>query len=175
MGTLVFYVVTAVLLILLFLKLLLPEGSRFRSHRNEELAINDFLPTHQREFEEVEHRLLEYDDLLEKINSERREVALGYLDALRDDFLRVEELLNRAAKFLPALTLRGEGERLWVGLKFRFDYRIARLWIRAGLAPAVGLKSLTRQVQTLADWADKTLAVIAREPGLRALQSELNK
>jgi len=174
MGELLFYVLFTLLLLLLFLRLLF-QKSKPRPEDNRELTIAELLPVHHREFEEVEHRLSEYDVLLRRIHSERREVARGYLDALRDDFLRVERLLSHAAKFLPDLTLQGEGERLWVGIRFRLEYRVARLRTRLGFVPAVQIEVLTQQVRRLAQRADEALELVARECGLPVLQSDLNK
>ena len=123
----------------------------------------------------MEDRLSECGASLQRIHSERCEVALRYLDALRDDFLRVERLLNHAAKFLPDITLQGEGARLWVGLRFQLEYRVARLRTRLGFVPAVQMEVLTRQVRLLAQRADEALELVAREYGLPLLQSDLNK
>ncbi len=174
MGEFVFYVLTSLVLLLLSLKLFF-QKSKPRLENSRVLTIAEFLPVHHREFEEVEHRLSEYDAVLQRIHSERREVALGYLDALRDDFLRVERLLNHAAKFLPDITLQGEGERLWVGIRFRVEYRIAHLRTRMGFVPAAQMKILTRQVRLLAQRANEALELVAREYGLPLLQSDLNE
>ena len=174
MGELALYVLVGVLLLLAFLRLALRESNAGPRH-DPPLNIRDFRPIHHHEFEEVEHRLAEYDAMLQRIHCERREVALSYLNALRDDFVRVQQLLTHAAKFLPEVTLEGEGERLWVGLRFRFECGLARLWIKAGIVPAGQLRLLTRQVRMLALCADQALAEIAREHGLRVLQADLNR
>ena len=173
MGELLLYVLFTLVLLLLSLKLCLQKSAP-RSKDSRARTIAELLPVHHREFEGVERRLSEYEALLQKIHLERRAVALGYLDALRDDFLRVEQLLNHAAKFLPDLTLQGEGERLWVGIIFRLEYRIARMRARFGFVPAVQMGALTRQVRLLAQRADAALDLIARECGLPSLQSDLN-
>jgi len=174
MGELLLYVLFTLVLLLLSLKLFFQKSKPWPED-NRVLTIAELLPVHHREFEEVEQRLSEYDVLLRRIHSERREVARGYLDALRDDFLRVEQLLNHAAKFLPDLTLQGEGERLWVGIRFRLEYRVAFLRTRLGFVPAVQMEVLTRQVRRLAQRADEALELVARECGLPVLQSDLNK
>jgi len=171
---LIFYVLISLVLLLLSLKLFF-QDSKPKPENSRVLTIAALLPVHHHEFEEVERRLCEYDALLQRIHSERREVALGYLDALRNDFLRVERLLNHAAKFLPDITLQGEGERLWVGIRFQVEYRIARLWARLGFVPAVQMKFLTRQVRLLTQRADEALELVARESGLPSLQSDLNR
>ena len=173
MGELV-YISLGLLVILVLAVWALHDSSR-KPPQNARLAINDFLPIHHREYEEVERRLTEYEAILEKIRLERHEVALRYLHALRDDFVRVERLLNHAAKFLPDIKLADECERFLRGLKFRVEYRIVRACIRVGFVPAVRLGDLTRQVRIFADWADRALAEVAREYGLPVLDSDLNR
>lgn len=173
MAELVLYALIFVLMLVALIWAILPR-SPSSSANSQQLTINDFLPIHHREFEDVDRRLSEYDALLQRIQSERREVVLQYLESLRDDFRRVDQLLNRAAKFLPELTLEGESERFWIGARFRFHYRIAKLQMTLGFVPAGQLKTLTRKVRTLAAFADKALGEIAREHGLRVLQSDLN-
>ncbi len=47
----------------------------------------DHLRMRHLELEQVEHRLVEFEAMLKRIQTERRAVALGYLDALRDEFM----------------------------------------------------------------------------------------
>jgi hypothetical protein len=155
------------------LLILLSKNSRKGSHHT--LTINDFLPVHHHQFEEVDRRLAEYEEMLRRIQSERRDVALRYLAQLRADFERVAQLLNRAAKFLPEITLDGESERFWVSAKFRVEYRLVQLQIRLGVVPAGHLRALTAKVRFLAHSADQCLNEIAREHGLPVLESDLNR
>jgi hypothetical protein len=173
MAEVVFYTFISLLLLLIFLGFFFQSSSPKPQH-HQPLTIEHFLPVHHREFEELKHRLAEYDAMLQRIQAGRRDAALAYLGALRNDFMRVQELLNRAAKFLPEVTLEEESERIWVGLKFRFQYRLARLQILLGSVPAVRLKALTSNVCLMANWADKALNEIARQHGLRVLESDLN-
>jgi hypothetical protein len=174
MVEVVSYLVLVVLLLLLFVFLLF-RNSDSQNRKEPLVRINDFLPTHYFEFEQVERRLAGLEEALQRIQSERRAVALGYLDALREEFIRVQRLLNHAAKFLPELTIAGEVERLWLGIRFRVEYRLTRLWIQLGFAPAAQLQGLTRHVRRFAEWTDQALAAIAREHGLSVLQSDLNQ
>ena len=98
-----------------------------------------------------------------------------YLAELRGDFERVEQLLNHAAKFLPEITVRGESERFWVGVKFRVQYRLVELQVRFGIVPARRLKTLTTEVRFLARSADVFLKEIAQKQSLGALESDLNR
>jgi hypothetical protein len=64
---------------------------------------------------------------------------------------------------------------LWVGIRFRLEYRVARLRTRLGFVSVVQIEVLTRQVRRLAQRADEALELVAREYGLPRLQSDLNK
>jgi hypothetical protein len=171
---LVFYILVPVLLLVLGAKLLWPRAES-RPTAAPPSNISEFLPVHHREFADVERRLAEYGEIGRKVRAERRAAALAYLESLREDFLRVERLLNRAAKFLPEVTMKGESDRVRVGLKFRIGYWIARQQIIFGFDGAARLKDLTQKIQTLSDWADTALDQVAREYGLPVLQSDLNR
>jgi hypothetical protein len=123
----------------------------------------------------VERRLVEYENTLERIDAERRELAMAYLAELQADFEEVTFLLNRAAKFLPELTVSGESQRAAVALRFRTQCAIARLQIRFGVIPAMRLSELTHKVRSLARIADEFLGVIAQERGLPVLESDLKR
>ena len=136
-------------------------------------AIEDCVVIDQQLLDDTEHRLAEYDTMLQRIRAERRDATMGYLQAVRDDYLRVEHLLKRAAKFLPELTVKGETARLVLGIRFRFEYRLARLQVRLGFLPTSGLKALAAELRLAAAWADDMLNEISHERGLPVLESDL--
>lgn len=150
-------------------------GSRSRAARNAQtpLTIQDCINLDEGFLDEAESRLSEYDAMLRRIKTEQRDAAIAYLEAVRDDYLRVEHLLNRSAKFLPELTFAGETARVFLGIKFRLGYRLARLEIRCGFFPAEGLKALTTKLRLAGVWAGKTLNEVSREHGLPVLESDL--
>ncbi|MHB8527269.1 MAG: hypothetical protein ACYDD2_14070 [Candidatus Acidiferrales bacterium] len=127
----------------------------------------------QQLLDDTEHRLAEYDTMLQRIRAERRDAAMSYLQAVRDDYSRVEHLLTRAARFLPELTVKGEAARLVLGIRFRFGYRLARLQVRLGFLPVAGLNALAAKLRLAAAWADDVLNEISHERGLPVLESDL--
>ena len=171
MASLIFFVSVTVVLLVCLVLLIWKNSAKKPS---QTLTISDLLSVHHHQFEKADHRLAEYEELLRRVQSERRELALKYLAELRVDFENVTRLLNRAAKFLPEISLNAECERLWVSLKFRAEYRLVRFQIRLGLPPTDHLRALTAKVKLLADSADQFLGEIAREHGLRVLQSDRN-
>jgi hypothetical protein len=161
MADLLFLVPPIILLLVVFLVVTLWKESRAKPPHP--LKAQDLLPVHHRHFEEVGRRLAEYEEMLRRIQSERRELALAYLTELRADFEQVTYLLNRAAKFLPEITLAGESNRLAVALKFKAQCHLARLQIRFGIIPTGRLTALTTKVRFLARLADQFLNAIAQE------------
>ena len=138
-------------------------------------GIKDFYPIHHREYEAVEERLAEYEDILRRVGAEHRTASLRYLDAIRDDFLRVEKLLNHGAKFMPELTFEGEARRAWLSIQYRLEFKFARLKIRCGIHATGQLRSLTQKVRLMARMADELLNQVAREQGLPVLENDLNR
>jgi hypothetical protein len=159
------------LVLLLFLVLRRP---RMNESKSEAFTINDFLPRHHLAFQEVQQRLAEYNAILRETEAKRRDTAIGFLNAIRGDFLRLQHLLTRAAKFVPELTVKGEAHRFWLGFRFRLECRLAHVQILLGLDSSRRLGALTVKLRLLADRADKALNEVARHYGLPVLESDLN-
>ncbi|HEV2314275.1 MAG TPA: hypothetical protein VGR94_03135 [Candidatus Acidoferrales bacterium] len=159
------------LLVLLFAIFQRPRRTE-TNHR--QLTINDFLPSHHLQSDEIQERLAEHNAMLKKIEALRRDTAFSFVEAIRGDFFRLQHLLTRAAKFVPELTLDGEAHRFWIGINFRLECRLAQLQILLGLDANSRLKALTAKVRLLADCADRTLNEVARQQGLPTLESDLN-
>lgn len=161
----------SLLVVLLFVALQRPCRT---GTKEQQLTINDFLPSHHFQFQEVQGRLAEYNAMLQRIEALRRDTAIAFLEAIRGDFFRLQHLLTHAAKFVPELTLEGEAHRFWIGMKFRLECRLARLQILLGLDANGRMEALTAKVRLLADFADRALNEVARQQGLRGLESDLN-
>ena len=172
MAEILAYILAPVLLLAITLWLAFGSFGPTR-HDNRPRTIEDCLVIDQQFLDDTEHRLAEYDTMLQRIRAERRDAATSYLQAVRDDYLRVEHLLNRAARFLPELTVKGESARLVLGIRFRFEYRLACLQVRLGFLPAAGLKALAAKLRLAAAWADEVLNEISREHGVPVLESDL--
>jgi hypothetical protein len=174
MGELVFAVVVGVLLISWSIRALYRLW-RPQPRPKVTFGIKDFYPVHHREYEAVEERLAEYEDILRRVGAEHRATSLRYLDAVRDDFLRVERLLNYGAKFMPELTFEGELRRAWLSIHYRLEFKLARLKVRCGINATGQLRSLTQKVRLMARMADDLLNQVAREQGLPVLENDLNR
>lgn len=159
------------LAVLLFTALRFPRARKPNDHPR---TINDFLPSQYLQFREFQERLTEYNTLLQKIDAQKRNAAIAFLDAIRGDFFRLQHLLSAAAKFVPELTLEGEAHRFWLGVSFRWECRLARLQILLGMDTVGRFKGLTDKIRFLAGVADKALNEIARHQGLHSLELDLN-
>lgn len=174
MGELVFFFLSGLLfIVLVYLTVKQINGQRPRQKTT--LGIHDFYPIHHREYEAVKERLAEYETILQRVNAEHRSTALKYLDAVRDDFMRTEKLLNHGVKFLSELSLNQELYRAWISIHFRLEFRFARLKVRCGMRATNQLRSLTQMVRLIAGWADDLLNQIAREQGIPVLEDDLNR
>jgi hypothetical protein len=149
--------------------------ARDSRRRHPPVTLEQLIPVHYREYALLSDRLAHYDELLRDIESERRDAALAYLDALQADFIRMEHLLRHAAKFMPDLKVRNELGRLFRSFSFRLECRSLRLCIRLGFVPCMRLGALTREVTNLGKWTNQVLYQIASQQGLPALQADLNR
>lgn len=173
MAEIVAYISAPLLLLVVTLWLCLGRTAGADQNAKNPLTIQDCLRIDEDFLDEAESRLTEYDAMLHRIKAERRHTAIAYLEAVRDDYLRVEHLLTRSAKFLPELTVAGETARFFLGIKFRLGCRLVRLEIRFGFLPAAGLKALTAKLRLATVWAGHALNEVSREHGLPVLESDL--
>lgn len=173
MAEIVAYIITPPLLLIAVFCLCFPNAIRKARTPKNPLTVQDCLNIDEALLDRAECRLAEYDSMLQRIKAEQQDTVIAYLDAVRDDYLRVEHLLNRSARFVPELTISEEAARFFLGIKFRLGYRLARLEIRFGFLPAAGLKALTAKLQLAAGWAGQALNEVSREHGLPVLESDL--
>jgi hypothetical protein len=149
----------------------LRQSRRESSVRN----VTELMPERYQGFGALSSDLTRYEELLRRVQRARRDAAIAYLDDLLNDFVRVQRLLNHAAKFVPDLSPADELNRFVRGLWFHTEVRLLRLSVRCGWTPIARLDAVTREVSRLADWANTVLAQVASQPGLPGLRAELNR
>jgi hypothetical protein len=174
MGELVFGLVVGILLISWSFRVAYRMG-RPHPRRKQTFGIQDFYPTHHWGYEAVEERLAECEEILRRVGADHRATTLGYLDAVRDDFQRVEKLLNHGVKFMLELTFESELRRAWLSIHYRFEFKLARFKVRCGIDATGQLRSLTQRVRLMARMADDLVNQVAREQGLPVLENDLNR
>jgi hypothetical protein len=148
-----------------------------RKSRPESAVRNviELMPEHDQDFATVSSDLKQYEQLLRRVQRARRDAAIAYLDDLLNDFVRVQRLLNHAAKFVPDLSPADELNRFARGIWFPVEVRLVRLSVQCGWTPVARLGAMTREVSKLADWANTVLARVATGPGLPGLRADLNR
>jgi hypothetical protein len=87
--------------------------------------------------------------LMHRVRRERKQVALGYLEALKTDFERLLRLAKIIAVLSPAVSALHEWERFRLGLTFRWRYEMIRLRLIAGFALTPQLGNLSNLVSGL--------------------------
>lgn len=116
----------------------LPEESAKAADTNAE----DFQPRHTQHFPQL-RQTLDLNDtrymrqkadpaLQKRWIEERRRILSDFLAGLAQDFARLDQLGRTVASLSPELTLKDEFRRLLLDFRFRFNFRLARLWILAG-------------------------------------------
>lgn len=138
-------------------------------------TVIELMPGHYQDFGPLSSDLARYEELLQRAQRARRDIALAYLDDLQNDFIRVQRLLNHATKFIPDLSPPDELNRFARGIWFHVELRALRISVRCGWMPLARLDAMTREVSRLADWANAVLGQLASQSGLPVLQADLNR
>jgi hypothetical protein len=89
-------------------------------------------------------------ELLRRARKERRRIALSYLAALHDDFLRLLRLAKVVAALSPEVGAAQELERLWLSLRFSWRYEMVRAALYCGFLSLPRLDALGHMVSELA-------------------------
>jgi hypothetical protein len=111
--------------------------------------LEDFQPRHTQHFPQLRQALDLNDtrymrekaapDLQKRWLDERRRILSDFLAGLALDFGQLDRLGRTVASLSPKLSWQDELRRLSLNFRFRFNFRVAKLWILAG-----GSLALTR-------------------------------
>ena len=107
------------------------------------------------DFDFIRRRLPKKDAV--RLRQERRRALQKYLNAIGEDFARLDRLARILASLSPKIERRDELERLKLELRFRFLFRAAHLRVQLGVGvgvPTLGhladvVANLSRQVESL--------------------------
>jgi hypothetical protein len=110
------------------------------------------------DFDFIRRRLPKKDAA--RLRRERQRALQKYLDAIGEDFARLDRLARILASLSPRVERREELERLRLELRFRILFRAARLRVLLGVGvgvPTLGhladvVAGLSRQVEILSAW-----------------------
>jgi hypothetical protein len=88
--------------------------------------------------------------LVQRVRSERRRIALRYLELLHEDFASLLQAANVLAAMAPDLAPMQEWERLKLSLRFAFYCHYLHWKLRLGLAPWRGFGKLSEMASAMA-------------------------
>ncbi|HKW62458.1 MAG TPA: hypothetical protein VJN89_07940 [Candidatus Acidoferrum sp.] len=80
---------------------------------------------------------------LRRMRRERKQVALGYLDALHDELVKLLRTARVIASLSPKVVPGQEFERALLAANFLFRYRLIRLSVWAGFSPLPQISDLS--------------------------------
>ena len=158
MNGLIFFGATVVLLLLLLALALRGSGAQAKGAKGLG-PLEESNWAHVNFLAQIRQALASEDDeflmrtapssLRPRVRRERRRVALRYLSAMRQDF----ESLLRTAKIIAALSpgigVGQEFERLLLGMKFLWRFRLVQLALYAGYAPLPQVNELGNLISGL--------------------------
>ena len=83
---------------------------------------------------------------LRRMRRERKQVALGYLAALREELAKLLRTAKVIASLSPKVAPKQELERVLLAMNFLFRYRLIRLSVWAGFAPLPQISDLSNLI-----------------------------
>ena len=114
--------------------------------------------------------------LVRRVRRERRQVALAFLSAVREDFDRLLHTATIISVLSPEVAALHEFERLRLIVKFNLRYRIIRMQLHLGLAPIPRLSRLSDLVSGLSVRMETAMKELGERAALAAeLASSLDR
>jgi len=106
--------------------------------------------------------------LARRVRQERRRVALAFLSANREGFLRPWRLTKIIAVLSPEVAAVQEFERLRLTVKFIWRHELIRMQLRAGLAPIPRLGALSDFVSSMSVRMETAMKELGERAALAA-------
>lgn len=133
-----------------------------------------FFPSHSRFFPQVQQALSAADEtflarrasprLVKQWQAARKRVAWEFLDALDEDFARLNKLARTIARMTPEIDRRREAELFWLGARFVVLSQLVRLRLRLGRTPREELQKLANLIGALGAEMEQAAAALVRDP-----------
>jgi hypothetical protein len=138
-----------------------------------------YLPQIRQAFSEADFDFLSKStsrEVLRRVRRERRDVALAYLAALREDFQSLLRMARAIAMLSPELDTIHEFERISLTAKFAFQYWLTRWRLLAGIAPVPQLRGLSDLLSGLSVRIEAALTELGERAAVAAeLASTMNR
>jgi hypothetical protein len=142
------------------------------------LPVDFLIPRKSGEFAEGQKNLVELESEIRQkgylaadrwaLVRERNKIARELVDALCEDFFRLDHLMCALAAVSHEISRGRELERLWISLRFSVRYRLALLTLSLGALPPnsiprlqVLIKGRARDLHTLLKAVDSTMSLHA--------------
>jgi hypothetical protein len=106
--------------------------------------------------------------LARRVSKQRHRIALSYLAALHDDFLRLLRLAKVVAVLSPKVATAQEFERLWLSVQFSLRYHMLRAGLYFGVLSLPRLDALSHMVSELAVRMDTAMKELGERATLAA-------
>lgn len=155
----IFYFIFAAVLLLL-LAWVLFSTRKLSSDVHEAFALESPLRSHASYLPQIRRALapadfaylnsLGFDDIATRIQKERRQIALNYLPAVRQDFDRMLRTARKIASLSPEVSTMQEWERLRLTFQFYRRYQMIRFCLLCGMTPLPQFHSLNQMIGVLA-------------------------
>ena len=113
--------------------------------------------------------------LAKRVEKERRQIALKYLQALRTDFGKLVEFARVVAVMSPDVELVQELQGLRLQLAFSFRYYLIYARLSLGIAPSSALGNLSHMMRTLTIRMESAISDLGERAALGAELSSYNK
>ena len=160
-------------------------GSSQRKSHEHGLKVLESAPQHLRNMRQIRQAMDAADlhfarerggpALSKRLRSERRDVVLHYLEAIRADFEQSLHIARIIAVLSPEVSGSHEYERLRLSVVFRWRFQKAKLRMHLGNAPLVEVASLGQMATCLAIQMEEAMAKLGERAALAAelaLQSD---
>jgi hypothetical protein len=171
LGILLFAALSLVLLLALVYLLRRPAPSQPTPSLTGKIQIEELFPLHCRHFPQMRQALSAADaeyvrrrcsrSAEHPWKAERRRIVRRYLNALGEDFVRLDRLHRTVAALSPDVVRAREAEWFWLSLRFRLMYRLVELRLAFGW---VAMPQLARLVEMVGSFAAEI------EAGMAALE-----
>lgn len=162
--TIVYITLAVVVLVML---LAAARGRRQTSTPVDSMPIEELFPRHAWHFAQIRQLISETDfcylakratpECRKRVQKEREQIIRQYVQALREDFNRLERLGRTIAALSPKVNQGTELERLWLSLRFRVVAQLVWLRMEMGFNYARPLEQLTKMIGGLAADTDALL------------------
>lgn len=167
----IFYIVAALLVLLLVVRLTRGNRPASEAHSNS-VQIEDLFPHHAWHFDQIRQAISDADlrylaaraspECCRRVRKERQQIIRQYVQGLREDFEHLEQLGRTVAVLSPEVSHKMELERLRLTARFRFMLLLVSVRMRFGISYARPLEELANMVGTLASDMDAVLARLER-------------